>query len=65
MNEIIEKYEAKLEALNQAYESKRQSLTRGDLEVLNQIKILLTEVVTDLRAIRSFTNEAKTQNQTE
>jgi hypothetical protein len=57
MDEIIEKYEAKLEALNRAYELKGPYLTRGDLEVLNQIKILLTGVVTDLRAIRAFTKK--------
>ena len=57
MDEIIEKYEAKLELLNRAYESKGPSLTRGDLEVLNQVKILLTGVVTDLRAIRAFTKK--------
>ena len=54
MNEIIEKYEAKLEALNRTYESKWSYLTQGELEVLSQIKILLTGIVTDLRAIRAF-----------
>lgn len=57
MDEIIEKYEAKLEALNRAYELKGPYLTRGDLEVLNQLKILLTGIVTDLRAIRAFTKK--------
>ena len=54
MNEIIEKYEARLEAVNRNYESKGPYLTRENLEVLNQIKIFLTEVVTDLRAIRAL-----------
>lgn len=54
MNEIIEKYEAKLEFLNQAIELKKRLLTEGDLEVLADLKVLLTEVVTDLRAIRAF-----------
>jgi hypothetical protein len=54
MNEIIEKYEAKLEFLNQAIELKKRLLTEGDLEVLADLKVLLTEVVTDLRAIRVF-----------
>ena len=65
MNEIIEKYEAKLGVLNKAIEAKGPYFTREDLEALNQVKILLTEMLTDLRAIRSFTNEAKTQTQTE
>ena len=54
MNEIVEKYEAKLERLNEAIEAKGPYFTRGELEALNQIKVLLTEVVTDLRAIRAF-----------
>jgi hypothetical protein len=54
INEIIEEYEAKLEALNRTYESEWSYLTLKDLEVLSQIKTLLTRVVTDLRAIRAF-----------
>ncbi len=54
MNEIVEKYEAKLERLNEAIEVKKRLLTEADLEVLAQLKVLLTEVVTDLRAIRAF-----------
>jgi len=54
MNEIVEKYEAKLERLNEAVELKKRFLTEGELEVLAQLKVLLTEVVTDLRAIRTF-----------
>ena len=54
MNEIVEKYEAKLERLNEIIERKKKFLTEEDLEVLAQLKVLLTEVVTDLRAIRAF-----------
>jgi len=54
MNEIVEKYEAKLERLSEAIERRKKFLTEGDLEVLAQLKVLLTEVVTDLRAIRAF-----------
>ena len=54
MNEIVEKYEAKLERLTKAIELKKALLTEEDLEVLTQLKILLTEVVTDLRAIRAL-----------
>ena len=58
MNEIVEKYEAKLEFLNRAIEQKKMFLTEGELETLDQLKIILTEVVTDMRAIRAF---SKTQ----
>ena len=54
MNEIVEKYEAKLEFLNQAVEQKKMFLTEEELETLDQLKIILTEVVTDMRAIRAF-----------
>jgi hypothetical protein len=54
MNEIVEKYEAKLERFNEAFELKKRLLNEGDLEVLALLKVLLTEVVTDLRAIRAF-----------
>ena len=54
MNEIVEKYEAKLKSLNEAIELKKRFLTEGELEVLAQLTVLLTEVVTDLRAIRAF-----------
>ena len=58
MNEIVEKYEAKLKFLNKAVEQKKMFLTEEELETLDQLKIILTEVVTDLRAIRAF---SKTQ----
>ena len=54
MNEIVEKYEAKLERLTKAIELKKALLTEEDLEVLTQLKVLLIEVVTDLRAIRAL-----------
>ncbi len=54
MNEIVEKYEAKLERLSEAVEREKRFLTEGELEVLVQLKVILTEVVTDLRAIRAF-----------
>ena len=54
MNEIVEKYEAILERLSEAIERKKKFLTEGELEVLAQLKVFLTEVVTDLRAIRAF-----------
>ena len=54
MNEIVEKHEAKLERLTKVIELKKALLNEEDLEVLTQLKILLTEVVTDLRAIRAL-----------
>jgi hypothetical protein len=54
MNEIVEKYEAKLERLNKAIEQKKRFIAEDHLEVLASLKVLLTEVVTDLRAIRAF-----------
>ena len=54
MNEIVEKYEAKLKFLNEAVEQKKRFLTEGELETLAELKIIMTEVVTDLRAIRAF-----------
>ena len=54
MNEILEKYEAKLEYINEAIELKKRLLNEEDLEVLAELKVLFTEVVTDLRAIRAF-----------
>jgi len=54
MNEIVEKYEAKLERLSEAIEQKKRFLTEGELETLAELKVILTEVVTDLRAIRTF-----------
>jgi hypothetical protein len=54
MNEIVEKYEAKLEFLDKAVEQKRQLMDQDELEMIAEVKILLKEVVTDLRAIRAF-----------
>ena len=54
MNEIVEKYEAKLERLSEILEREKRFLTEGELEILAPLKVLLTEVVTDLRAIRAF-----------
>jgi hypothetical protein len=54
MNEIIEKYEAKLDYLNKAVEQTKHLINEDTLEMLNDMKILLTEVVTDFRAIRAI-----------
>ena len=57
MNEIIEKYEAKLAFLNNAVEQTKHLMDSDTAEVMADMKILLTEVVTDFKAIRSLTNK--------
>jgi hypothetical protein len=54
MNEIIEKYEAKLDYLNSAVEKTKHLMDEDTLEMMNDMKILLTEVVTDFKAIRAL-----------
>jgi len=57
MNDIIEKYEAKLSYLNNAVEQTRHLMDEDTLDLMNDMKILLTEVVTDFRAVHSFLSE--------
>jgi hypothetical protein len=54
MNEIIEKYEAKLDYLNKAVEQSKHLMDKDTLDTMNHMKILLTEVVTDFKAIRAL-----------
>lgn len=54
MNEIIEKYEAKLAYLNKAVEQTKHLMDEDTLEMMSDMKILLTEVVTDFKAIRAL-----------
>lgn len=54
MNEIIEKYEAKLDYLNKAVDQTKHLMDEDTLDMMNDMKILLTEVVTDFRAIRAL-----------
>jgi DNA-binding ferritin-like protein len=51
MNEIIEKYEARLNYLNKAVEQTKHLMDEDTLDMMNNMKILLTEVVTDFKAI--------------
>jgi len=51
MNEIIEKYEAKLDYLNKAVEQTKHLMDEDTLDMMNDMKILLTEVITDFKAI--------------
>jgi len=54
MNEIIEKYEAKLDYLNKAVEQTKHLMDEDTLDMMDDMKILLTEVVTDFKAIRAL-----------
>jgi hypothetical protein len=54
MNEIIEKYQAKLDYLNKAVEQTKHLIDEDTLEMLNDMKILLTEVVIDFKTIRAL-----------
>jgi hypothetical protein len=51
MNEMIEKYEAKLDYLNKAVEQTKHLMDEDTLDMMNDMKILLTEVVTDFKTI--------------
>jgi hypothetical protein len=54
MNEIIEKYEAKLDYLNKGVEQTKHLMDEDTLDMMNDMKILLTEVVTDFKIIRAL-----------
>jgi len=54
MNEIIEKYEAKLNYLNKAVEQTKHLMDEDTLDMMNDMKILLTKVVTDFKAIHAL-----------
>ena len=54
MNEIISKYEAKLDYLNKAVDMYQHLMDEDILDMMNNMKILLTEVVTDFKAIRAL-----------
>lgn len=53
MNEIIQKYEAKLDYLNKAVEQTKHLMDEDTLDMMNDMKILLTEVVTDFKDIHA------------
>ena len=54
MNRIIEKYESKLDYLNKAVEQTNHLMDVDTLDMMNDMKILLTEVVTDFKTIRAI-----------
>ena len=51
MNEIIEKYEAKLDYLNKSVDSYSHLMNEDTLEMMEDLKILLTEVIADFKTI--------------
>jgi hypothetical protein len=51
MKEIIEKYEAKLSYLNRAIDQTKHLMDEDTLDMMNDIKILITEVITDFKSI--------------
>ena len=55
MKEVIEKYEAKLEFLNNSLDKTKHLMDADTLEMMQDVKTLLEEVVSDFRA---FGNEA-------
>jgi hypothetical protein len=59
MNEIIEKYQAKLDYLNKAVERTKHLMDEDTLDMMNDMKILITEVVTDLQTIRTLNRGEK------
>jgi predicted DNA-binding protein YlxM (UPF0122 family) len=51
MKEIIEKYEAKLEFLNKGLDKTKHLMDSDTLEMMQDVKTLLEEVVSDFRAL--------------
>ena len=57
MNEIIEKYEAKLDYLNKSIDSYSHLMDENTLEMMEDLKILLTEVIADFKTIDEKFND--------
>jgi hypothetical protein len=53
MNEIIEKYEPKLDFLNKAVEKSNHLMDENTLDIMDSVKILLTEVITDFKDVKT------------
>jgi len=52
MKEIIKKYEAKLEFLNKVVEQTKDLMDEDTLEMMSDIKSLLTEVIIDFNEVK-------------
>lgn len=59
MNEIIEKYEAKLDYLNKAVDSYSHLMNEDTLEMMEDLKLLLTEVIADFKMVHEKSNHIK------
>ena len=59
MNEIIEKYEAKLDYLNKSVDSYSHLMDENTLEMMEDLKLLLTEVIVDFKTICEKSNHVK------
>ena len=57
MNEIIEKYEAKLDYLNKSVDSYSHLMDENTLEMMEDLKLLLTEVIADFKIIDEKFND--------
>jgi hypothetical protein len=57
MNEIIEKYEAKLDYLNKSVDSYSHLMDENTLEMMEDLKLLLTEVIVDFKIIDEKFND--------
>jgi predicted DNA-binding protein YlxM (UPF0122 family) len=53
MKEIIEKYEAKLNFLNKALEQKSDLMDEDTLDMMKDIRTILSEVVMDFNDLRN------------
>ena len=56
MDKIIEKYEAELECLDRAVEKTRHLMDSDTLEMMSGLRVLLLEVISDLKGIKSISN---------
>lgn len=51
MEKIIEKYEAKLQFLDNSLEQVKNLLDEDTMSILQDLRVILTEIITDLKAI--------------
>jgi hypothetical protein len=58
MNRIIEKYEAKLDYLNKAVEQTNHLMDVDTLDMMNDMKTLITEVIEDFKKFEQHIKDA-------
>jgi DNA-binding ferritin-like protein len=54
MNNIIEKYESKLDYLNKSVEQTNHLMDEDTLDMMNDMKTLLTEVIGDFKTFEQY-----------